>query len=124
MRYFISTGKYTLPVIPPDPSAVMTITSSSIQPLDDTASSLTSRLKRSRAELAPATLETGQILLRKHIMDQQVVDCRGLKLQRVNDIAMGFSDGALHLWGMDTGIRGFLTRLDYGWGFLGLLRPL
>lgn len=82
------------------------------------------RLRRARAELAPATLETGQILLRKHIMDQQVVDCRGLKLQRVNDIAMGFSDGALHLWGMDTGIRGFLTRLDYGWGFLGLLRPL
>jgi hypothetical protein len=57
-------------------------------------------------------------------MDQQIVDCRGFKLQRVNDIAMGFSDGTLQLWGMDTGMRGFLTRLAYHWGLLRLLRPL
>ncbi len=82
------------------------------------------RLRQPRADLAPSALEAGQILLRKHIMDQQVVDCRGLKLQRVNDIAMGFSNGALCLRGMDTGMRGFLTRLDHGWGFLRLLRPL
>jgi hypothetical protein len=69
-------------------------------------------------------LEAGQILLRKHVMDQQVVDCSGLKLQRVNDIAMDFADGALHLWGMDTGMRGFLTRLGSRWGLFGLLRPL
>lgn len=60
----------------------------------------------------------------RDLLHKQVVDCRGYKLQRVNDIAMGFSDGALHLWGMDTGMRGFLTRLDYRWGLLGLLRPL
>lgn len=82
------------------------------------------RLRQARADLAPSALEAGQILLRKHIMDQQVVDCRGLKLQRVNDIAMGFSNGALCLWGMDTGMRGFLTRLDHRWGVLRLLRPL
>jgi len=82
------------------------------------------RLRQARTELVPSSLEAGQILLRKHLMDQQVVDCRGLKLQRVNDIAMGFSDGTLHLWGMDTGMRGFLTRLDDRWGLLGLLRPL
>jgi hypothetical protein len=57
-------------------------------------------------------------------MDQQIVDCRGLKLQRVNDITMAFSDGTLCLWGIDTGIRGFLTRLGYRWGLLVLLRPL
>ena len=82
------------------------------------------RLRHARADLAPSALEAGEILLRKHIMDQQVVDCRGLKLQRVNDIAMGFSDGALCLRGMDTGIRGFLTRLDDRWSLLRLLRPL
>ncbi len=82
------------------------------------------RLRQSHAELSPSAIPAGQILLRKHIMDQQIVDCRGLKLQRVNDIAMGFSDGTLHLGGMDTGIRGFLTRLDYQWGFLHVLRPL
>jgi hypothetical protein len=82
------------------------------------------RLRQASAELAPSPLEAGQILLRKHIMDQQIVDCRGFKLQRVNDIAMGFSDGTLQLWGMDTGMRGFLTRLAYHWGLLRLLRPL
>lgn len=82
------------------------------------------RLRRAWTDLAPSSLAAGQILLRRQIMDQQVVDCRGLKLQRVNDIAMGFSDGALHLWGMDTGIQGFLTRLGYRWGLLGLLRPV
>jgi hypothetical protein len=82
------------------------------------------RLRQARADLAPSVLEAGQILLRKHIMDQQLVDCRGLKLQRVNDIAMGFSGGALRLWGMDTGMRGFLTRLVHRWGILRLLRPI
>ena len=57
-------------------------------------------------------------------MDQQVVDCRGLKLQRVNDIAMDVSEGGLYLRGMDTGISAFLTRLVYRWGLLGLLRPV
>jgi sporulation protein YlmC with PRC-barrel domain len=81
------------------------------------------RLRQARAELAPSSLEAGQILLRRQIMDQQVVDCRGLKLHRVNDIAMGFSDGILQLWGMDTGIRGFLTRLGDRWGFFDVLHP-
>lgn len=81
------------------------------------------RLSRARAELSHSSLETGQILLRRQIMDQQVVDCRGLKLQRVNDIAMGYSDGALCLWGMDTGISGFLRRLGDRWGLFDWLRP-
>ena len=80
------------------------------------------RLRRAQTELAPSSLEAGLILLRRQIMDQQVVDCRGLKLQRVNDIAMGFSDGILRLWGVDTGISGFLLRLGYRWGLFGLLR--
>jgi hypothetical protein len=82
------------------------------------------RLRQAWNDLAPSALEAGLILLRKHIMDQQVVDCRGLKLRRVNDIAMGFSNGALCLRGMDTGMRGFLTRLDDRWSLLRLFRPL
>lgn len=82
------------------------------------------RLRQEGTDLAPSPLEAGQILLRKHIMDQQIVDCRGLKLRRVNDIAMGFSDGTLRLRGMDTGMRGFLTRLSHRWGLWTLLRPL
>jgi len=82
------------------------------------------RLRQSTQDLGPATLHRDEVLLHKHILDQQIVDCRGSKLQRVNDITMALSDGTLSLWAMDTGIRGFLTRLGFHWGLLALLRPL
>jgi sporulation protein YlmC with PRC-barrel domain len=82
------------------------------------------RLRQSTQDLGPATLAANEVLLREHIMDQQIVDCRGLKLQRVNDITMALSDGTLSLWGMDTGIHGFLIRLGFHWGLLSLFRPL
>ena len=82
------------------------------------------RLRQATQELGPTSLATGEVLLCKHIMDQQVVDCRGIKLQRVNDIAMALSDGSLCLWGMDTGVRGLLIRLGVHWGLLSLCRPL
>jgi hypothetical protein len=81
-------------------------------------------LRQTSQDLGPATLDGTEVLLHKHILDQQIVDCRGSKLQRVNDITMAFSDGTLCPSGMDTGIRGFLTRLGFDWGLLPLLRPL
>jgi len=53
------------------------------------------RLRQSCQGLHAAALEANEVLLREQIMDQQIVDCRGLKLQRVNDIAMALSDGTL-----------------------------
>ncbi|MFB3817981.1 MAG: PRC-barrel domain-containing protein [Candidatus Methylomirabilales bacterium] len=82
------------------------------------------RLRQAAAELTSQPLASGAILLRRHLMDQQVVDCRGAKLQRVNDLTMGLDNGDLLLCGMDTGARGFLTRLGYRWGLLALARPL
>lgn len=82
------------------------------------------RLRQSTQDLDQAVLGANQVLLRAQIMDQQIVDCRGLKLQRVNDITMALSDGNLSLWGMDTGVRGFLTRLGFHWGLLSMFRPL
>jgi sporulation protein YlmC with PRC-barrel domain len=82
------------------------------------------RLRQTTQNLGSTALDTDEVLLRKQIMDQQIVDCRGLKLQRVNDIAMALSDGTLCLWGMDTGIRGLLTRLGFRWGLLALLWPV
>jgi sporulation protein YlmC with PRC-barrel domain len=82
------------------------------------------RLRQSCQGLHAAALEANEVLLREQIMDQQIVDCRGLKLQRVNDIAMALSDGTLCLWGMDTGIRALLVRAGLRWGLLALLRPL
>jgi sporulation protein YlmC with PRC-barrel domain len=81
------------------------------------------RLRQTAAELTSQPLASGAILLRRHLMDQQVVDCRGAKLQRVNDLTMDLENGDLLLCGMDTGPRGFLTRLGYRWVF-ALARPL
>ena len=82
------------------------------------------RLRQATQNLGGTVLARDEVLLRKHIMDQQIVDCRGLKLQRVNDIAMALSDGTLCLWGMDTGVRGLLIRLGFRWSLLSLFRPL
>jgi sporulation protein YlmC with PRC-barrel domain len=82
------------------------------------------RLTESCAALTSMALATGAILLRRHVMDQQVVDCRGAKLQRVNDITIGLSGRDLCLCGMDTGLRGLLTRLGHRWGLLHVIRPL
>ncbi len=82
------------------------------------------RLHQTQADLAPESLGNDAILLREHVMDQQVVDCRGAKLQRVNDIIVALSDGHLNLSGVDTGLRGLLTRLGHRWGLLLLIRPL
>ena len=76
------------------------------------------------AELTSTSIAAGALLVRRHILDQQIVDCRGAKLLRVNDVTLDWMDGSLHLQGMDTGARGFLTRIGYGWGLLHLLRPL
>jgi sporulation protein YlmC with PRC-barrel domain len=82
------------------------------------------RLRESTRGLDAAGLEANEVLLRAQIMDQQIVDCRGLKLQRVNDIAMALSDGTLCLWGIDTGVRALLVRAGLRWGLFACLRPL
>lgn len=82
------------------------------------------RLTQPSDDLAPAPLETGALLLSKHVLDQQVLDVHGVKLRRVNDVSLGWADGQLHLAGMETGLRGLLTRLGDRWGLVGLPRPL
>jgi hypothetical protein len=82
------------------------------------------RLHQTQADLASAPLANDAILLREHVMDQQVVDCRGAKLRRVNDISVVLTDGHLHLSGVDTGLRGLLTRLGHRWGLLLVIHPL
>lgn len=82
------------------------------------------RLRQPQAALVAGSLERGQVLLRKHVMDHQLVDGRGQKLQRVNDVAMTYAEGTLLLWGVDIGVGSLLTRLTYRWDLLGLFRPL
>ena len=55
-----------------------------------------------------------EILLREEILDKQVVDTLGAKIERVNDIHLLMTDGELRVVHVDVGIRGIFRRL--GWG--------
>jgi CBS domain-containing protein/sporulation protein YlmC with PRC-barrel domain len=85
---------------------------------------LTARL----SELRPSRRqEKTEILLRETLMDKQVVDVSGAKVERVNDLHfLAVREGELVLAHIDVGLRGLVRRL--GWqpsvdGALRLLKP-
>jgi len=61
-----------------------------------------------------------ELLLRDEIMDKQVVDTYGSKLERVNDLHFLINHGELRLVHVDVGIRAILRRL----GFIGAMDAL
>ena len=61
----------------------------------------------------PVVLKEGEILLKEEILDKQVVDTYGSKIERVNDIHLLISEGELRIVHVDFGIRGVFRRL--GW---------
>lgn len=75
------------------------------------------RLKENTIEKSSAMkMEEMEILLAKEILDKQVVDTLGAKVERVNDIHLLLSEGELRIVHVDIGIRGILRRLRWtGW---------
>ena len=74
---------------------------------------------RPGAESRWTGLEVGpdEILVREDLLDQQVVDTHGARIERVNDVHLLFVHGELRIAHVDFGLRGILRRL--GW-----LRPI
>ncbi len=67
---------------------------------------------------SPTTLEKGalaqtEVLLRDFLLDKQIVDVHGAKVERVNDLKFVRSDGKLLLVQVDVGLRGLLRRLGF-----------
>jgi CBS domain-containing protein len=63
-----------------------------------------------------------EVLMRRDILDKQIVDVDGARVVRVNDLKLALSpDGGLCLSAVDIGFRGILRRLGYlrAWDFLG-----
>ncbi len=56
---------------------------------------------------------SSQILLRDFLLDKQIVDIHGAKVERVNDLQFIRENGKLILVQVDVGVRGLLRRL--GW---------
>ena len=49
----------------------------------------------------PYSIKEGDILIRKHILDKQIVDVNGAKVVRVNDLKLGDADGSVCVIGID-----------------------
>jgi|GEM_PF-424674 len=62
------------------------------------------------------------VLLGENILDKQVVDVNGLKVIRVNDIALTYIKGKLAVVSIDVGTRSIFRRLGFEWilNFLNL----
>jgi magnesium transporter len=72
------------------------------------------RLKPDAFEQAiNSEIKEGEILLRDEILDKQVVDTYGAKIERVNDLHFLLTEGGLRLVHVEFGIRGIFRRL--GW---------
>jgi sporulation protein YlmC with PRC-barrel domain len=55
----------------------------------------------------------GEILVKRDLLDKQIVDVDGAKVVRVNDIKLGNLNHKLCIFSVDIGFRGLLRRLGY-----------
>jgi len=55
----------------------------------------------------------GEILVKRDLLDKQIVDVDGAKVVRVNDIKLGNLNQKLCIFSVDIGLRGLLRRLGY-----------
>jgi magnesium transporter len=58
-------------------------------------------------------MPSSHILLKDFLLDKQIVDVHGAKVERVNDLQFVKSDGRLLLFQVDVGLRGLLRRLGF-----------
>jgi len=59
------------------------------------------------------TPRDGEILVKRDILDKQIVDVTGAKVVRVNDVKLRIQKGRLCIFAVDVGFRGLLRRLGY-----------
>ena len=62
-------------------------------------------------KLSTRTTSPSDVLLREFLLDKQIVDVHGAKVERVNDLQLVRSNGRLILVKVDVGLRGLLRRL-------------
>lgn len=70
-------------------------------------------LKRGAEALGPLLLSANEIPLAQDVLDRQIVDTNGAKVERVNDLHLLIARGDLRVAHVDVGIRGLVRRM--GW---------
>jgi magnesium transporter len=69
------------------------------------------RLDVDRSGIDEYDIAEGDLLLKRDVLDKQIVDVHDYRVVRVNDVRLERSNGALFLVGVDTGMRGLLRRM-------------
>jgi CBS domain-containing protein len=69
------------------------------------------RLTTDRLDLRPFVRRPQEVLLRKDVLDHQLIDVDGARLRRANDIELARIDGWWRVVGVDVGPRGILRRV-------------
>jgi CBS domain-containing protein len=69
------------------------------------------RLGAARLDLRPFERRAQEVLLRKDVLDRQLINIDGARLVRSNEIELARLDGWYRVVGVDVGLRGFARRL-------------
>lgn len=72
-------------------------------------------LKNLYDRIVPIPPENEGLLLRRDVLDQQIVDVEGARVVRVNDLQIGVIDKTMCVVGMDVSTKGMLRRLGAAW---------
>lgn len=68
-------------------------------------------LHKARLDLGRFTRHPEEVLLRKDVLDRQLINVEGARLVRANDILLGGGGSQWRVVGVETGLRGALRRL-------------
>jgi CBS domain-containing protein len=69
------------------------------------------RLSKAKLDLRPFERRPGEVLLKKDVLDRQLINVDGARLVRANEIELARLEGWWRVVGVDTGPRGVLRRL-------------
>ncbi len=102
-----------LVVRPPLNTNTLVVPWSQVHSLEETPITLKVR----QAEITPYTPQPDELLLKRDILDKQIVDTQGVRVVKVNDLKLAQIKGTARLIGVDISASGLLRRL-------GLLAPI
>ena len=69
------------------------------------------RMRARRLDLQPFERRPDEVLLKKDVLDRQLINVDGARLVRSNEIELARLDGWYRVVGVDTGLRGLLRRV-------------
>jgi len=69
------------------------------------------RMRARRLDLQPFERRSDEVLLKKDVLDRQLINVDGARLVRSNEIELARLDGWYRVVGVDTGLRGLLRRV-------------